>query len=200
MSDQCRHHDAEAAAPLSAEIVQLYGLCYSAPPWCETPDQLQAYPGKLAASLARPGFAAWTAHDDEDRLTGVCYGWPTPDDLPKNRIYDSVIRSLGAAATGALVRGAFEVAELFVHPRAQGRGIGRALLTAATADRPSAWLITCPEAPAARLYRSMGWRHIGLLPADFYPQLRLAVFGLHNRVDGTDGQVVGRLGEAVTPA
>jgi hypothetical protein len=46
------------------------------------------------------------------------------------------------------------------------------------AGRSSAWLITDPGAPAAGLYRRLGWREAGPLPAGFYPQSRASVFTL----------------------
>ncbi|MFI7641730.1 GNAT family N-acetyltransferase [Nonomuraea sp. NPDC049400] len=169
-------HDGPGIAPLSAQIIDLYQRCYAAPPWSETPEQLGAYPAKLAASAALPGFSALTTSDHTGRLTGVCYGWPTPADLTGNRIYDALITAFGLPATTELTRGAFEVAELFVHPDHQGQGIASHLLTRMTAGWPTAWLITSPHAPAASLYRKLGWRELGPLPDDFYPQLRASVF------------------------
>lgn len=69
------------------------------------------------------------------------------------------------------------IAELFVDPEAQGKGIGKALLSAAVDGRPSAWLITLPDSPAAALYRAMGWRQAGRLPTD----PALTVFTLDRR-------------------
>ncbi|MFF0312898.1 GNAT family N-acetyltransferase [Streptosporangium sp. NPDC004379] len=182
----CHRHDAAEVVSMSADVIALYEHCYGASPWSETPEQLRAYPARLTRSLARPGFTAWTVRDDHDRLVGVCYGWPTPTDLSNNHLYKALVDALGLDATRRLVHGAFEVAELFVHPDARGCGFGRSLLNAATADRSTAWLITSPHVPAARLYQHLGWRQITLLPADFYPQLPLAVFGRAeiNRHDG----------------
>ncbi|MBG0819980.1 GNAT family N-acetyltransferase [Planomonospora sp. ID91781] len=175
MSHSCHRHDAADTSRLSADIIALYERCYGVPPWSETPEQLRAYPARLAQSLTRPGFTAWTTRDN-DRLTGACYGWPTPADLTGNHLYEAIIGTLGPNAACLLMRDAFEVAELFVHPDARGRGLGRALLSAATAGRPATWLITSPDVPAARLYQRLGWRQIALLPAGLYPQLPLAVF------------------------
>ncbi|WP_433466378.1 GNAT family N-acetyltransferase [Spirillospora sp. CA-128828] len=169
--------DGPAARRIGEEIAGLYRRCYAAPPWSETSARLADYPGKLAASTERPGFGAWIVRDG-GRLAGVCYGWPTPSDLSGNRIYTTLVRAAGAEDAAALTRGAFEVAELFVHPAHQGRGLGRTLLTGAVAGWDTAWLITHPGAPAARLYQRLGWRRAVALPADFYPQLPMSVYTL----------------------
>ncbi|SDG99134.1 Acetyltransferase (GNAT) domain-containing protein [Sinosporangium album] len=176
MAQQYRRHDGQGLAPMSAEISDLYRRCYGAPPWSETAEQLDAFPAKLAAVLDRPGFAAWTARDGSGRLAGLCYGWPTPADLGDNRVYDSLIQAFGLPATADLTRGAFEVAELFVRPDSQGRGIGRHLLTRATASWPTAWLLTSPQTPAARLYTNLGWHEVGPLAPEWYPGLRLSLY------------------------
>lgn len=169
--------DGRAALGIGEEIAGLYQCCYTDPPWSETPVQLAGYPGKLAASTRRPGFAAWIVRG-HGRLAGICYGWPTPSELSGNRIYATLIRAAGAEGAAVLTRGAFEVAELFVHPAHQGRGLGRTLLARAVAGRDTAWLITHPGAPAARLYERLGWRRDVDLPADFYPQLPMSVYTL----------------------
>ncbi|MEU3169187.1 GNAT family N-acetyltransferase [Streptosporangium sp. NPDC006930] len=159
----------------TAEVGALYQACYSAPPWSETPEQLAAHDDKLADATGHPGFSALTIRD-HDRLLGVCYGWPTPEDLSGNSLYGGIIEAFGAVRAAALTQDAFEVVKLFVHPDAQGQGIGRRLLRAAVADWPRAWLITSPQTPAARLYRALGWQEEGPLPAGLYPRLRLSVF------------------------
>ncbi|MER6817555.1 GNAT family N-acetyltransferase [Spirillospora sp. NPDC000708] len=176
-----RRLDGTRARPLTAQIIELYRSCYTAPPWNETPQQLAAYPAKLQAALERPAFTAHVACDPAGRLTGICYGWPSPPDLTAseaagNPVYDAVLTALGPDGAAALTRGAFEVAELFVHPDAQRQGLGRHLLTVAVAGWPAAWLITHPNAPAARLYQRLGWRQHAALPRGLYPQLPLAIF------------------------
>ncbi|WP_067479399.1 GNAT family N-acetyltransferase [Actinomadura hibisca] len=170
--------DGRAARPLAPQIIDLYNACYSRPPWNETPAQLADYPASLDASLDRPGFTAHVAFDPGGGLAGLCYGWPSPADLPANQIYDAIVRVLGTGGAAALTRGAFEVAELFVRPDARGHGHGRRLLTDAVTGWPAAWLITSPRTPAADLYRHLGWREGASLPRELYPPLPLSIFTL----------------------
>lgn len=167
----------DEALGFADEIAGLYRTCYADPPWSETPAELAAYPGKLAASASRPGFRAWVARDGEG-LAGVCYGWPTPADLAGSDIYATLIRTVGFEYAAKLTRDAFELAELFVHPDHRGRGLGKALLTQTINGWNTAWLITHPDAPAARLYRRLGWRRSVTLPDDSYPRLTMAVYTL----------------------
>ncbi|GAA4966659.1 GNAT superfamily N-acetyltransferase [Nonomuraea thailandensis] len=150
----------------AGEITALYRRCYAGPPWSEPPEQLDAYPDRLAEALERPDFNAWVERDHEGRLIGICYGWPTPADLSGSRIYDMLRDSFGAPAVSRMTAGSFEVVELFVHPEARGKGIASRLLAQATAGWPKAWLITSPQAPAARLYHRLGWQEAGPLPGD----------------------------------
>jgi ribosomal protein S18 acetylase RimI-like enzyme len=65
---------------------------------------------------------------------------------------------------------AWEVAELHVHPAAQGRGVGRALITSLCADRPERTVVLSTldaETPARNLYRSLGL--VDLLTAFRFP-------------------------------
>ncbi|WUI00531.1 GNAT family N-acetyltransferase [Spirillospora sp. NBC_00431] len=181
--------DGRRTMAISDRIVALYERCYSRPPWSETSQQLADYAGKLAEAATRPGFTALTvtgADTDEDsdagrrRLLGVCYGWPTRDVRDGERVHSAVISAFGADRAAELIGGAFAVAELFVDPDAQRQGIGRRLMRTMVDEHETAWLVTHTHAPAARLYRSLGWEEQGLLPADFYRRLRLSLFTLGN--------------------
>jgi GNAT superfamily N-acetyltransferase len=168
--------DGPRTMAISDRVFDLYRRCYTRPPWSETPHQLAEYPAKLAAATRRPGFTAMTIIDDE-RPVGLSYGWPTLDPRNGDRMEKAVVAAFGAARAEALIGGAFAVAELFVDPDVQGRGIGRRLLEGMVRDKDAAWLVTHPPAPAARLYRKLGWKEQGPLPAASH-RLPLSLFTL----------------------
>ncbi|WP_158581431.1 GNAT family N-acetyltransferase [Actinomadura spongiicola] len=168
--------DGQRAMAISEQIIDLYHRCYSRPPWSETPQQLSDYPGKLADATARPGFTAITVMDTE-QLVGMTYGWPTRNVRHDDRMERAVVSAFGPDRADELIGGAFAVAELFVDPDAQGRGIGRRLMENIVDGRDAAWLVTHAQAPAAHLYRSLGWKERGPLPGDVY-RLRLSLFTL----------------------
>jgi ribosomal protein S18 acetylase RimI-like enzyme len=97
---------------------------------------------------------------DADALVGVGYGYRG---APGQWWYDEVHRGLmrvNPAAAQRELADYFELTELHVHPGAQGRGIGKALLVEllSRVDAPRA-LLSTPEGPtrAWRLYRRLGF-------------------------------------------
>ena len=60
-----------------------------------------------------------------------------------------------------------EIAAVYVHPKSQGRGIGRALLRKCCdglmkRGHRHAWLVTSPGTRAERIYRDAGWQEAGI--------------------------------------
>jgi ribosomal protein S18 acetylase RimI-like enzyme len=106
--------------------------------------------------------AGWlcTAAFEGDTLVGIGYGYRG---AAGQWWHDEVRRGLMLVDPGAARRQLadyFELTELHVHPDAQGRGIGRVLLTEllSRVDAPRA-LLSTPEGPtrAWRLYRRLGF-------------------------------------------
>lgn len=63
-----------------------------------------------------------------------------------------------------------EIEAVYVHPRAQGHGIGRALLRKCCdglvkRGHRHAWLVTSPGTRAERIYRDAGWLEAGIEPS-----------------------------------
>ncbi|MGI5168720.1 GNAT family N-acetyltransferase [Spirillospora sp. CA-253888] len=76
-------------------------------------------------------------------------------------VHGALVRVGGEEHAAEWLDDPFEVAELHVHPDAQGRGLGRALLTGLCAGRPERTVVlstlhVTDDTPARRLYRSVG--------------------------------------------
>lgn len=76
-------------------------------------------------------------------------------------VYQALSDREGPEHADAWLEDAFEVAELHVHPQAQGRGLGRGLLNALCDGRPERTVVLStldrtPDTPARHLYRSVG--------------------------------------------
>jgi len=121
-----------------------------------TPEDAEAVAGVLTAA----GVAAWSAFLGEDRIVEANRGRTQPADLVA--VDDEGVAGFVAwdAATGEILR-------LYTHPRAQGQGMGRALLDRALdalrqAGRTQAWLNTEERNEGARrFYERHGWREEG---------------------------------------
>ncbi|MDQ3885807.1 MAG: GNAT family N-acetyltransferase [Actinomycetota bacterium] len=97
---------------------------------------------------------------DGERLVGITYGYRG---AAGQWWHDEVYRGLTSEDSAAAERwldNYFELTELHVHPEAQGRGTGSAMLhhLLSTVDLPRV-LLSTPEGPtrAMRLYRSFGF-------------------------------------------
>ncbi len=109
--------------------------------------------------MLRAGWLCMAAFE-ADTLVGIGYGYRG---APGQWWHDEVHRGLRVIDPVAAQRELadyFELTELHVHPDAQGRGIGTALLTEllSRVDAPRA-LLSTPEGPtrAWRLYRRFGF-------------------------------------------
>lgn len=99
------------------------------------------------------------------RLLGVAYGYcGAPDQWWQQQVLAGLHR-VGADRTriAELMTSYFELTELHIHPRAQGRGLGEALIRRLLADRAEDHvLLSTPEISgeanrAWRLYRRLGF-------------------------------------------
>jgi GNAT superfamily N-acetyltransferase len=144
-------------------ILEVYAAAMRPPP-----DQLPGRHTIMQRHASYPGFRAFVAERRgplpglTGPILGFAYGFHGE---PGQWWHDVVQRALaelgGREHAAAWLDDPFEVAELHVHPDHQGRGLGRALLTAlcegraertavlSTLDRPA-------DSPARTLYRSVG--------------------------------------------
>lgn len=108
------------------------------------------------------------AATDHDVLVGIAYGYHGGIDQWWNQQLRFGLRQVGrdAATIEQITADYFELTELHVHPTAQGRGIGRALLTRLLDGRPEhTVLLSTPEIAAENnrawsLYRRMGFTDV----------------------------------------
>ena len=119
------------------------------------PDTAQHRSPMWLEHMLRAGWLCMAAFEAE-RLVGIGYGYRG---APGQWWHDEVhrgIRMINPAAAQRELADYFELTELHVHPDAQGRGIGAALLTEllSRVDAPRV-LLSTPEGPtrAWRLYR-----------------------------------------------
>lgn len=146
--------DAAQLRPMLAEALGVYVAAMNYPPGTER----QRGPMWMEHML-RAGWHSVGAFDGE-RLVGITYGYRGE---AGQWWHDEVRRGLMLIDPVAAQRNLadyFELTELHVHPSAQGRGIGEALLTGllARVDAPRT-LLSTPEGPtrAWRLYRRIGF-------------------------------------------
>lgn len=101
-------------------------------------------------------------------MVGIAYGYcGAPDQWWQQQVVAGLHR-VGAdeARIAELMSSYFELTELHIHPRAQGRGLGEALARRLLADRPESHvLLSTPETNgesnrAWRLYRRLGFTDV----------------------------------------
>jgi ribosomal protein S18 acetylase RimI-like enzyme len=123
----------------------------------EAPDRDEAD----AAPFSDPDMASAS-------LLGIAYGYcGAPDQWWQQQVVAGLHRvGTDAARIAELMTSYFELTELHIHPRAQGRGLGEALARRLLADRAeSQVLLSTPEINgeanrAWRLYRRLGFADI----------------------------------------
>jgi ribosomal protein S18 acetylase RimI-like enzyme len=114
---------------------------------------------------APDGEAPSSAELSEAPLLGVAYGYcGAPDQWWQQQVVAGLQRvGFPASEIATLMASYFELTELHIHPRAQGRGLGEALARRLLADRSEAnVLLSTPEINgeanrAWRLYRRLGF-------------------------------------------
>jgi GNAT superfamily N-acetyltransferase len=164
------------------DLHRLYRTCFALPPWSESAAQLDGFPARVLEQMSHAGAAGRIAEVD-GQLAGVIYGRPAKADLTNST--SAFDRRLAALAppnlANRLAAPALTVVELMVAPTHRRRGIATRLLTEYTADAPTAWLATHPEAPAATLYKRSGWRAELWFEFDHIP---LVLYTWRPRIDG----------------
>ena len=107
-----------------------------------------------------PDFASRAAFDADDRLIGFGYGYTSED----GQWWHELVRAaLVPDLATEWMADSFELSELHVHPSAQGRGVGRALLESLATGLPHRHiLLSTPDADTAamHLYQRLGFQDL----------------------------------------
>ncbi len=139
------------------------------PGWTAVGALMTVRPDEAArADVARLRMAPAPWAYDAELLVGIAYGYTGGRDQWWNRQLRTGLAGRGhsRAEVDAITSDYFELTELHVHPLAQGRGIGCALLTGLLTDRPEGRvLLSTPEVAgednrAWSLYRRMGFTDV----------------------------------------
>ena len=123
------------------------------------PDEVAVRRQIVLRHMTHPGARALGATVGGE-LVGFVYGMPNDRTHWWSTVVEPYLRAQGH---DDWLDGSFVITELHVHPRHQGHGVGRALITTITdgADEPRSILSAIDvESPARRLYRSLGYRDL----------------------------------------
>jgi ribosomal protein S18 acetylase RimI-like enzyme len=107
---------------------------------------------------AYPDFRAFVAEQGRS-IVGFGYGFHGESGQWWHDIVRGELATQGAAHAKQWLDDVWEVAELHVRPEAQGRGLGRGLLTTLCDGRPERTVVLSTldaQTPARNLYRSVG--------------------------------------------
>ena len=123
------------------------------------PGQMPGRRTIMERHSVHPGFRAFVAERRRD-VVGFGYGFHGESGQWWHDVVRDALTQVGGQEHAKHWLGdAFEVAELHVHPSAQGRGLGRGLITRLCDERrePTMVLSTLDaKTPARSLYRSLG--------------------------------------------
>jgi GNAT superfamily N-acetyltransferase len=150
------------------QIRQVYLEAFAPPPYSRPPAVADSFANALLRHLGYPSFRfAATADPRTHEVLGFAYGHTSE---AGQWWHDLVALSMKSGQAARWMRGSFELVEFAVAPRAQGRGLGRALHDRVLAGLPhrAALLSTLrAETVALRLYRQRGW--VALLDDFIFP-------------------------------
>ncbi|WP_109471301.1 GNAT family N-acetyltransferase [Ornithinimicrobium cavernae] len=141
----------------SGRLAEIYGLALGAR--AEPSEHFAATFRTCIQTYDGATVLAAVSGGGEGQIVGFLYGY----DLQLQHWWpQEVAGPLRAAGHGGWLSDAFELVELQVHPAAQGRGVGTALLTRQLVEMPHrrALLTADPEGRARVLYRRLGFRDL----------------------------------------
>lgn len=153
-----RVREIEPLGPLFEGAIAVYADAFALPPYRDLDRGREVSARIRETHRFRTGFRFLIA-EDNGVVCGMAYGYRGEDG---QWWHDAVARWLGPAASEAWLTDSYEVVELAVHPSAQRRGIGTALLEALLRGRRerTAVLSTRTDSEAHRLYHRLGFDYL----------------------------------------
>lgn len=147
-------------------LVQVYAAAMSPPA-----DQLPGRHSIMAHHATFTDFVAVAAvRPRRGDAVAFAYGFPGHRGQWWHDVVTTAVRDHDPVQEERWFSHCFEVAEVHVHPRWQGRGIGRALLRRLTAERPESTAVLSTHSGRSRaraLYESFGF--VEVLPRFHFP-------------------------------
>lgn len=157
-----RELGAEQARARLGDWLYVYNACFASAPWDQPKIDLSEYERRVSWHFEQVDFRALEMTDGHENVVAVAYGWPAPTPPPDQRFYRLFADSLGPERTRQVWRARpFEVVDLMVAPQMRRQGLARHLLSKLCPNNGVSILATHPDAPAAEVYRRLGWQHLG---------------------------------------
>lgn len=158
--------DGNEAKAVHAEVVDVYRVAFTQPPFGDTEKEVGWFDQELAEDVDLPEFRCFVARQG-GAVVGFAYGFRTFEDEPWNDWYAEVLRAVGPEGADGWIRGRFALGWFAVRPDHRRSGIGTRLYDdlLASVSPTRWWLVTHDlETPARRLYRREGWVELGRGP------------------------------------
>ncbi len=149
----------QTAGPLFEGAIRVYAEAFAQPPYSD-PDRGREVRSRMRdVHGKRKGFQAFAAVNDDGSVVGMIYGY---HGSKGQWWHDTVARTLDAPAAERWLGDPYELVEVAVLPKMQGKGIGAALIECLLHDRPEATCVlsTRTDSIAHRLYRRLGFEQI----------------------------------------
>jgi len=145
--------------PLFEGAIAVYGDAFALPPYSDYDRGREVRKRLCQVHCRRAGYRAFVAVGRWRRVLGMIYGY---HGQRGQWWHDAVRTHLPASAAREWLDDSYELVEVAVHPRQQGKGIGTALIAALLEGRPerTCVLSTRIDSDAHRLYRRLGFEVI----------------------------------------
>lgn len=140
------------------QILDVYGEAFASPPYSRTEIDIENFSRTLARHMERKDFRLLAARESRTgKIVGFTYGYTS---APGQWWHDLVEGAMTPQVAREWLSDTFELVELAVAPRAQGRRAGSRLhdtLLAGLPHRTAVLSTMQAETVALQLYRRRGW-------------------------------------------